>query len=56
MNGAGSSGRERIKSKTLRQTLFILALLTLWELLARVGQLPALLFPPISSVLQELVV
>ena len=41
-------------AKSLRQLLFILILLSGWELVARVGRLPALLFPPFSSVCAEL--
>ncbi|HBF35715.1 MAG TPA: ABC transporter permease [Firmicutes bacterium] len=41
-------------SKTFHQILFILSLMISWELLARIGQLPALLFPPVSSILHEL--
>jgi NitT/TauT family transport system permease protein len=44
----------RLNSKTIRQTLFIALLMIAWELLSRVGQLPALLFPSCSSILSEL--
>lgn len=39
--------------KTLRQLLFLGFLLILWELVARIGNLPSLLFPPFSSVLSS---
>lgn len=42
-------------SKTLRQSLFFAFLLLLWEVVSRVAHLPALLFPPLSSVLSQLV-
>lgn len=37
--------------KTLRQLLFLSALLVIWELVARVGHLPSLLFPSFTSVI-----
>ncbi|MCR4403114.1 MAG: ABC transporter permease subunit [Firmicutes bacterium] len=37
-------------ARTIRQALFVAALAGLWELAARAGRLPALLFPPFSDV------
>lgn len=44
----------RLNSKTTRQTLFILLLMVSWELLSKIGHLPALLFPSFSSILSKL--
>jgi NitT/TauT family transport system permease protein len=42
-------------SKTSRQIIFIITLMISWELLAKVGHLPALLFPPLSDILKALI-
>lgn len=39
--------------KTIRQICFLGSLMILWELVARVGRLPSLLFPSFSSVLNS---
>ncbi len=41
-------------TKTSRQVIFIIMLMIGWESLSRIGHLPALLFPSLSSVLKEL--
>ncbi len=43
-------------SKTSRQVIFIIMVMIGWESLSRIGRLPALLFPSLSSVLKELMV
>ncbi len=48
-------GRGAINTKTARQALFVGALAALWELVARVGGVPALLFPSFGSVVTALV-
>lgn len=47
--------KKNLNSKTVRQCLFVAFLLVVWELLSRVGHLPALLFPSLSSVLSQLI-
>ncbi len=45
-----------LNSKTSHQIIFIIALMVGWELLSKIGHLPALLFPPLSSILKELTI
>ncbi|MDI9441264.1 MAG: ABC transporter permease subunit [Firmicutes bacterium] len=49
------NNRRKVINKTLNQILFILALMLCWELLARTGWFPPLLFPRLSDVLRTLI-
>lgn len=49
------NNRRKVINKTLNQILFILALILCWELLARTGWFPPLLFPRLSDVLRTLI-
>lgn len=47
--------RQKKRNKTLNQTLFIVGVMLCWELLARTGWFPPLLFPRLSDVLSSLI-
>lgn len=52
----GHGVKKNHKNKTLNQILFILGVIIGWELLARTGWFPPLLFPKMSDVFTQLIV